>query len=221
MNRILPPYIIASVWYQRITKDWLLPIGLLKFGPKAIRSRLIIDGFPRSGTTFLCENLKFSNFNISIASHSHGRILIKLGQLLGKEVFITIRNPIDACASLMTRDNFSAKQALQLYIHYYSFVQSIKYPINLVPFEAIENGELQRIFRQQGFQITNDFDSVSKLVIERELEFSGSANPMAIAIPHIDRMDKLAEARTLLLAQDEKLLARATSIYTKCLSIVR
>jgi hypothetical protein len=214
MNRVLPRTVISSLFYQTLTKDSLIPVTLLRYSWRVKNSDLVVDGFPRSGTTYLTEAIRLDNLEIQIASHSHGHSLIKLGKFFKKQIYITYRNPIDSCASLIVRDGFDAKSSLKLYLSYYRYVLENQHHLSLVDFEKIVDDGVEQLLRKGGFSLSHDREIITQAVVNREIEFSGKASPTAVAVPHPDRYQLLLNAREEIL-KNPIMLAEASELYKK------
>jgi hypothetical protein len=62
---------------------------------------IVVEGFPRSGNSYLKKLIEFLVIkkNIKIASHTHSIAQVNKSIDLGINTIIMIRNPIDACIS--------------------------------------------------------------------------------------------------------------------------
>lgn len=95
---------------------------------KSVKSRvanqqtdLCIEGFQRSGNSFLYMCLSLANPDLSIAHHIHGTAHIQHALNLKKPVAVVVREPAECIASLLTWDDrLSVSLALNAYIDYYT-----------------------------------------------------------------------------------------------------
>lgn len=84
------------------------------------KSKIVIDGFPRSGNTFLYA-LFVDVFRISpVAHHIHSESQINLGVKLKKPIIIFVRNPLDSVISLVIRNqSVPLKVGLEDYLRFH------------------------------------------------------------------------------------------------------
>lgn len=108
------------------------------------KTDIVIEGYPRSGNTFL-ESMIYlrANRNIVIAHHTHVIAQIKRSLNLNKPILVTIRNPIDAISSLF---NFYEKKIpieilLSEYYKYYLFISRSIEKILIINFDHINDHE--------------------------------------------------------------------------------
>ena len=86
-------------------------------------TELVVNAFPRCGNTYFYYALKENNPSLKIAHHLHVPALTVQGLKKGKPVAIIVRNPEEAVASLLIRENHITKrQALSLYKQFHKVV---------------------------------------------------------------------------------------------------
>jgi hypothetical protein len=195
-------------------KNSLLPLTLFRFTAKILKCDLIVDGFPRSGTTYVTQAIRLGDPKMEIVSHAHGHGLVKLGIALDKKIFITYRNPIDSCASLMVREDFSAENTLKLYIMYYSFILRKLDKLCLIDFNLILSKDIHNFLALKGVSTCTDDKLIFSEVIKSEIRFSGTANPNSVSIPVADRRENLSNAK-LELYKYPDLLSKATELFAR------
>jgi len=110
---------------------------------------LYLDGYPRSGNTYLSGLLRFAHRDLRFASHLHVVASIKMALEQNVPVFVLMRSPDDSVVSNMYRKVQKKKLApsqkladelLIQYINYYSFVEKNLPKLSVILFEsAIDN----------------------------------------------------------------------------------
>ncbi len=116
-------------WYKKITHAYIL-----------------IDGYPRSANTFMCEVFYRGNPDIDdkIAHHSHSSIITAIACRHGIPVILLIRHPLDAIRSYLI---FQMKEkpingmlinhALQQYADFYNDLYSLRDNFLIADFETV------------------------------------------------------------------------------------
>ncbi|WP_273844799.1 hypothetical protein [Rubrobacter calidifluminis] len=117
------------------------------------QTRLVIEGFPRSGNTFAVFAFRQAQeVPVRIAHHLHAPAQVIRASRLGIPALVLIRNPMDAVVSLMLREpRFSAGMALSYYISFYEAVAGFRDSYVLGTFE----------------EVTRDYGSVIERVNDR------------------------------------------------------
>lgn len=100
---------------------------------------LVIEGYPRSANTFTLVAFQMAQkVPVSIAHHIHGPGQIILASKWQIPILVTIRNPIDAVASLLVRYPYlSPALAFRNYFLFYHLVEPYMHRILLAPFEEV------------------------------------------------------------------------------------
>lgn len=86
------------------------------------KTDLVVEGFPRSGNTWLEAALRLaSRDELCLAHHTHAAAHVHEAIELGRPVVVLFRNPCDAVASLLalTGGRSSARQAFADYVSFY------------------------------------------------------------------------------------------------------
>jgi len=101
------------------------------------KSDLVVEGFPRSGNTYICGAIEVANRGrLSVASHFHVAGQLRLAEKLGKPCVIVIREPIDALSSTMVYHRWlSPTAALIWYVDFYEAALSCESPIYVAEFQ--------------------------------------------------------------------------------------
>ena len=99
---------------------------------------LVVDGFPRSGTTFAVHALRYSNERLRIASHVHVPAQIKLAVRRGLPTIVTLRAPVDAVASmLVAAPHVDPSRALAEYAHHHEEIEHLSGGFLIAPFDVV------------------------------------------------------------------------------------
>jgi hypothetical protein len=104
---------------------------------------ICIEGFPRSGNTFLCKLVKELNPDLKTANHKHSVGHIKHAFYLNKPVVILIRDPLDAITSELIRYSGDGKKiskhlyTINRYIQFYDYVSKVSNQVILVTFAEL------------------------------------------------------------------------------------
>src|SRR6056297_2644722 len=110
---------------------------------------LFLDGYPRSGNTYLSGLLRFAHRDLRFASHLHVTASIKMALEKDVPVFVLMRSPEDAVVSnlynivqkkKLVPGKKLADEMLIQYINYYSIVEKNLNKLSVILFEsAIDN----------------------------------------------------------------------------------
>ena len=104
-------------------------------------TRLVIEGFPRSGNTFAVFAFRYAQqSDVRIAHHLHAPAQIMRASRMGIPALLLLREPLDAVMSLMLRDpSFSAERALRYYVTFYETATDYRDDFVVGPFEEVTN----------------------------------------------------------------------------------
>lgn len=83
---------------------------------------LVIEGFPRSGNSFVEAYIRVTQKDrLLLAHHTHAPAHVLTARAMGIPTIVLFRNPLDCCASLVQHDpsTFNLKLALQEYTIFY------------------------------------------------------------------------------------------------------
>jgi hypothetical protein len=94
-------------------------------------TELCVDGFPRSGNSFLVAAIQRWNPDIALSHHTHLAANVKFAVRHGVPAVVLLRKPVDAVASAMVWDGkITAWVGLFAYIHFYrSLARIIDMPL--------------------------------------------------------------------------------------------
>jgi hypothetical protein len=125
-----------------IAGDYRLSLPVFRLLGKRYRdlcgpdTELCIDGFPRSGNTFLVAAVQRWNTSLRISHHTHlgGNVKYAIG--LGLPTVVLLRQPADAVASAMVWDGkVTPAVGLFVYMHFYRSLAPLLDKALLVSFE--------------------------------------------------------------------------------------
>jgi len=101
---------------------------------------ICIEGFQRSGNSFIYRLFAFINPATTVAHHTHGSQNIIIAVNKGIPTIVLIRNPLDAVSSLLVWDSkLSITIALFSYRLFYERILKLVESTNVVRFEDIVN----------------------------------------------------------------------------------
>jgi hypothetical protein len=112
-------------------------------------TQLIIDGFPRSASTFTLVGFQVAqNGHVRVAHHVHAVAHLIAGARRSIPMLVPIREPKATVVSAMIREpNVSIGQWLRSYIDHYQRIPSLADSLMLAPFEEIID-DLGRVIRR-------------------------------------------------------------------------
>lgn len=139
--------ILYYLWFKIVRKRKGLDISFFQ-----LDTDVYIDGYPRSGNTFLIHLVKGLFPNLKLAHHLHLVAPIKIALLLDLPVFILIRNPMDCISSKYLKyftmrgldvnidiEEKLLNQFIIDYITYYKYVKNNLNRIKIIKFDQLIN----------------------------------------------------------------------------------
>lgn len=142
------------------------------------KTEICIDGFQRSGNTFLTYYFQKFNPSTKLAHHTHSVLQIKEATQKQLPLIVTIRHPLESISSLVCYDTrLSVGVALYAYIYFYKSL--LKFP-NAIFFDLKENKESPwKIIQAINTHFTTNFEApeLSKKKMSQFLEL------MAVELP--------------------------------------
>lgn len=102
-------------------------------------TRLVIEGFPRSGNTFAVFAFRQAQErDVCVAHHLHAPAQVMRGVQRRLPTLVLVRDPLEAVPSLMLRDpRFSADLALRYYVSFYETVARYRHGYVRATFEEV------------------------------------------------------------------------------------
>lgn len=131
-------------------------------------SALVIEGFPRSGNSYLAAAFHEWNRGVKVSHHTHLASNVIEAARMGMPAAVLIRHPVDAVASAIVWDgNLTPTVGLLFYIHFYRRLWKCRDKIQVLSFEqVIERPD--RCFQGLNCRFGSDFKT--KYFDTRELE---------------------------------------------------
>jgi hypothetical protein len=98
----------------------------LRSGLVTDRTQLVLEGFPRSANTYALAAFTCANGpDVVVASHLHAASSVQQGVRRGLPVIVVLRDPLDACVSLLQRQPVRPASALRAYLRFHEGVRPI------------------------------------------------------------------------------------------------
>ncbi|NQY62948.1 MAG: hypothetical protein HRT38_04330 [Alteromonadaceae bacterium] len=184
---------------------------------------IVIEGFPRSANTFAIvafEQAQSSSHVIAHHLHAEAQFLLAIKYKI--PAIALIREPVAAVSSLLIRDkSYTATQALQRYIDFYSLIDEISDYVVLADFSKVitnygeiitecndKFGQCFDPFSDSGSAKAEVFELIKKLNLETE-----HGDSLMIAIPDDNRSVLNEEIKKEV--ESNHLIYRAKNIYNK------
>lgn len=133
---------------------------------------IILEGYPRSGNSYLYLLIKQLNPNIKISSHTHMIVHIKHGISLNKKIIVLIRSPLAACSSrLVFQKNLTPALALKDYIKFYSYIRKNQDEVLIINSDKMFSDNLYIIHKLKNTTYKKKFDiSINQDAIFNDLK---------------------------------------------------
>ena len=212
-------------WFGNELK-WLWPFKVWSYFKPGIgivtsNSRICIEGFPRSGNTFLfaiaCQLIDPEK----VAHHLHHCAQIAEALRLKVPVFFIVRNPSDAIASYVIREEIPIERAIDQYLSLYHFIEQNSQHIHILSFETLRtdvNAVIRQLIDHMNIPTettTIDLNTVKDLVADLDRSDQGSKdiNPMKVGLPNPQRDALKAEVLTTLRTEHAEKLTECESVY--------
>jgi hypothetical protein len=169
---------------------------------------LVIEGFPRSGNTFLLSSIAHANPELRIASHLHSVAHVRVAIRKRIPVIVVLREPEDAVASELIRlqagsEPTITRQLLSRYERFYRGVREALPDVVLSPFPVTTTAPekvVQAVADRTGLSLTAvpsaQMQDVLADVENKTIEVRGYLDEMAVARPSPERTELADELRT-------------------------
>ena len=183
------------------------------------KSKLVIEGFPRSANTFAVVAFRQAQrVNVPMAHHLHVEAQILRGVALGIPVVALIRRPEDAVKSLLIRHpDVKPKHAIERYIEFYSAVEKVADKVIVADFDQVTSnfgsiisrvnqkfGTDYKVFENNAENISSVYEEIDQ--INRDLHGGKET--------HVARPSSVRKKIVVKLPQID-LLGRAENIYCR------
>lgn len=152
---LLAPLHRLIVWWTQAKMRGHIDTRECRVGPE---TDIVLDGFQGTANSFATRAFKMAQDRpVCIAHHLHAPAQILKAARRGIPTIVTIRNPIDAAASLLSRWPYIAPdQALRSYARFYEKLEPYKDQVVVSPFSQT-TGHLDRVFEALNRRFGTDF----------------------------------------------------------------
>jgi hypothetical protein len=168
---------------------------------------IVIEGYPRSANSYAVCAFRIANgLDMTITSHTHSFVSIKLAVRYKIPTIVLVRNPIDAVASQWFQyPTVSLKTELRRYATFYKEILRYVEGIVLVPFESCIS-DFGKVIEAVNLKFASSFgiyepseeneSRVREMVDELDAtqRDSGMANPFTVSRPSRIRSERKKEA---------------------------
>lgn len=191
---------------------------------------LLLEGFPRSGNTYLLSWLTLANPNLRVASHLHSVSHARVALRQGVPVVILLRPPKEALASeylnrLGRNESISLRNLLYRYRHFYS--QAIRYADDVVfsPFECTTGhpeAVATAVWERSKLGLTSNLTLSNNAVLEDVERLNtlhvGDSNELTVARPSRSRADLADHTKQYLAENYPSALAHLQDLHDRLAS---
>jgi hypothetical protein len=185
-------------------------------------TQLVIEGFPRSANTYALAAFRCSNGpDPRVADHLHAARSVQLAVRRQLPCVVLVRDPVDACSSLIQRQPVLPRTALAAYVRFYSQVIAVADRVVVSDFPTT-TGDFGSVVRELNARfgtsyvpyVRNDANEAwcREFITEADRVDQGAVQTSTIALPHAARAEGHERARALVLAE-EALAAEAARTY--------
>jgi hypothetical protein len=194
----------------------------LRGGVVTDRTELVLEGFPRSANTYALAAFNCANGSeVVVASHLHAASSVAQGVRRGLPVIVVLRDPLDACVSLVQRQPVRPSSALRAYVRFHERVQPLAgdlvvsdFPVTTGAFDATIDAVNRRFGTSfTPYQHTPENEAWCRdFVIEADRRDQGEVRESTVALPRAGRRqarEPVVEAVT----REASLLDRAQRLY--------
>jgi hypothetical protein len=186
------------------------------------RTDLVLEGFPRSANTYALAAFRRTNGpGPVVASHLHTAVSVVEGVRRGLPVVVVVRDPVDACASMIQRQPVTPRSALTAYIRFNSTVVEHLTDVVVSDF-AVTTSSFGSVIKElnQRFGTTfTPYDHTEtnerwcrEFVIEADRTDQGLVRARTVALPQASRRRE-SQAVKNAVRQEKALVHRAEDAY--------
>jgi hypothetical protein len=189
-------------------------------------TELLVEGFPRSGNSFLVSWIAKANPGVRIASHMHSIAHVHAALRRRVPVVVVIRQPEAALASLALFDGQRPiEQHIERYRRFHVGVLAVSDEVLVSPF-AVTTGEPERVVEALRPTMARDLvatppggvDEVMAEVDRRTVRFNGVFDANRVARPTDARAAANERVRDLLRTRHAEALAVLDSLHERLAS---
>lgn len=214
------------LWYLvGDTLKWVWPFQLLAYFKRGIavadaEKKLCVEGYPRSGNTFLyalCSQVLSPEL---IAHHLHNCAQIKFALSNRIPVLFVARPPLEAISSYIIREDIPASRAFTQYYRLYSYVAENCDSIEVVKFEELTNStdrvvsEILDMMKIEG-PVKIDHGKLRQDIAAMDMADQNSSNvdPLKVGLPTEERAQLKKHLSIQLTSEFQEELKRCQDIY--------
>lgn len=205
----------ALVGSRRLSEMFARVNPYLRMSRVSASTRLVIDGYPRSGNSYARAAFEYANADIPISTHRHSPRSIEAGIRRGIPVIVLIRQPRQAIVSALQYEPTPRPDwAIDLYRWFYQGILPLTADALIATFEEV-TGDFGHVIRNCNARFGSDFvpyhrtddseKTVSDMIDEAaRKEFSDDLLPRVTARPSAVRRS----VDEVLADLDERLMER-------------
>ena len=178
-------------------------------------TKLLFDGYPRSGNTYALFLIRKIFNREDVAHHFHAVAPIKIALKLDLKIIIIIRHPLDAIASFYLK-KFEKKLKVpkevnvklmrvmvQDYIAYYSYVEKVKENLFILKFDSLINSPEITMKKIQILMNGYVDDKKESLITENKDKIFGSKSILGSSKPNKEK-EKLKDELKIVISKIPK-----------------
>lgn len=217
------------VWYfLGNTVQTILPFRAYGYWSKGLKvvdaeTRLTIEGFPRSGNTFLFSLVSQMVDERKIAHHLHTVCHLQESVKLNVPTIFISRQPSEAIASYVIREGISISRALNHYLQLYRFVSAHRDRLLIIDFrDVIERSPALYSVLNKALHDDYSWSRITSNQIMDKVELldkrnsGGLIDERKVGRPSISREGKKLETIKLIRKNFAKQLSECEQLYFTC-----
>jgi hypothetical protein len=186
------------------------------------RTELVIEGFPRSANTYALAAFRCANGpEVVVADHLHSGRSVRVAADRGLPCIVLVRDPVDACTSMIQRQPVRARTALEAYLRFYAQVTLVMDDVVVADF-ATTTGDFGAVVREvnrrfgttyQPYEHTEANEAwCREFVTEADRVDQGRVHSSTVALPNAERAEGRGAVRAQVCAERD-LVSEAARTY--------
>jgi hypothetical protein len=185
-------------------------------------TQLVIEGFPRSANTYALAAFRCANGpEVEVADHLHAGRSVRVAVDRALPCIVLVRDPVDACTSMIQRQPVRARTALDAYLRFYSQVTPVLDHVVVSDFATTTGDfgavvlEVNRRFgtSYRRYEHTEANEAWCRdFVTEADRVDQGAVHSATIALPNADRAAGRESVRAAVCAERD-LVTEASRTY--------
>ena len=183
---------------------------------------LVIEGFPRSANTYAVAAFRCANGpDVVVADHLHAASSVKRAARRGVPVIVLIRDPLDACASLIQRQQVTPATALTAYVRFHTTIDRYLDQVVVSDFDTTTQA-FGAVITTVNARFGTSFEPYERtpeneawcraFVVEADRRDQGSVRESTVALPQAGRQEA-KQAIVEALKHEVALVSRARAMY--------